>query len=212
MDYIQNQRSNKMNKDKIDSYSIKLLNQINHFSKTDKLMICQKMLDLCLKEILTHEQTSEREQIQKQVIKRVIDKRVHSLLDFGCNTGRLTNFLSQFAEEIYGADIEGWYGLEMKKNCPEAKYILIKHSKLPIKENFFDIVVSCKVLQHFNSKAIMDMGYEIKRVLKKNGKLILYEGIKSNDQEGYNILPLKRISFEVVKEIDDNYGLIIFKK
>lgn len=162
--------------------------------------------------VTEHTQDKEREKIQKEAISKVINKPVERLLDFGCNTGRLTGFLSDFTDEIYGADIDEGYGKKLAESCSKARFGLIKNNKLPFSDGFFDIVFSCKVFQHFSEKVVLEMGLEIKRVLKIGGKLIIYEGLLPYGKDRYDIMPLKKIDLRIVEEKRDHYGLITFKK
>ncbi|GAH67503.1 unnamed protein product, partial [marine sediment metagenome] len=139
---------------------------------------------------------------------------VERLLDFGCNTGRLTGFLSDFTDEIYGADIDEGYEKKLAESCSKAKFGLIKNNKLPFSDEFFDIVFSCKVFQHFSEKVVVEMGLEIKRVLKIGGKLIIYEGLRKlpYGKDRFDIMPLKKINIIIIEENRDHYELITFKK
>jgi len=102
---------------------------------------------------------------------KVRDKVV---LDAGCGTGYETHYLSNFAKEIHGLDING-------KNIEEAKRKysadnLFFHTgnveSMPFKDSTFDVIISCFVIEHLNDpEKFIDESY---RVIKPQGNLIIW--------------------------------------
>ena len=89
------------------------------------------------------------------------------MLDLGCGRGE---FLSGFiAQGIYGFGID--QADSARKICPSAKIKIEDiEKKLPFKDNFFDVVYSKSVLEHFYypEKILI----EIHRILKPGGIVI----------------------------------------
>jgi 2-polyprenyl-6-hydroxyphenyl methylase/3-demethylubiquinone-9 3-methyltransferase len=104
------------------------------------------------------------------------------ILDLGCGTGYLTNYLSRENYLVVGSDgsKEG-YNLA-KKNYPNVEFLnydsdfLIKNFK-----GNFDLIISTEVIEHvFNPKGLMK---DINSLLSKNGKLFIstpYHGYFKN--------------------------------
>ncbi len=97
------------------------------------------------------------------------------ILDVGCGTGAITEGMSRnFKDsEIHAIDISDWSIRMCKKYYPKSKvrYKVGDAFKLPYKDDYFDCVISTEVIEHvLESDKIIE---EIRRVLKKNGLMIL---------------------------------------
>lgn len=96
------------------------------------------------------------------------------ILDIGCGGGLLAESLPYYypKAEIYGCDVSRTAIAYAKKlGSGKVKYAVINNKRFPYKNNFFDVCICLDVLEH-----VPDVNYflkEIKRVLKKNGKLFL---------------------------------------
>jgi len=97
-----------------------------------------------------------------------------SLLDLGCGGGTNTEKLAKIYKRarVYGCDISQTAIAYAKKyGGGKVKYAVIKGKIFPYKSNTFDVVVCLDVLEHVpNVEAFLT---QIRRVLKKNGKLYL---------------------------------------
>lgn len=109
----------------------------------------------------------------KRVARLLMDYKGPSskLLDLGCSIGLTLSVVGQYFPNYIGCDIyeekitatnKLLERLKMKKNT-----VLYNGSKLPFKDNTFDIVTSIEVTEH--SKNPQRMIKEIQRVLKKDG-------------------------------------------
>lgn len=96
------------------------------------------------------------------------------VLEAGCGKGRHTYIVSTFgAKKIYAVDLSDAIFVA-KKNINQENCLFIKSDirKLPFEENFFDVVFCIGVLHHIEN---MDEAFfELWRVLKKGGKLLLW--------------------------------------
>lgn len=96
------------------------------------------------------------------------------LLDIGCGGGMISETLPYYYPKgaIYGCDISRTAISYAKKlGSGKVKYAQIKNKRFPYKDNFFDVCICLDVLEH-----VPDVDYflkEVKRVLKKDGKLFL---------------------------------------
>lgn len=107
------------------------------------------------------------------------DVKGKKVLDLGSGGGSLTYILAKSGADVVGVENDE-LGVEYSKNNlfemnrnKNLKYSFIQGSayKLPFKQESFDIVVNCEVIEHLQEPEKMLV--EIKRVLKKEGKLVL---------------------------------------
>lgn len=105
-------------------------------------------------------------------------KRNEKVLDLGCGDGLNINILYKSGiKNISGVDIAPELIKSAKKLTPEAKFYFSSAEKLPFKNETFDVVMVDSVFHHFMKydKALK----EIKRVLKKTGRLCFIEPHRS---------------------------------
>lgn len=100
-------------------------------------------------------------------------KDAKRVLDFGAGSGVFMPTLSKNFSEVYSLDINTASLEHVKNFYPLSNVRIIKGygDTLPFKDNFFDLIFAADVLEHFkNSEHIQK---EFKRVLKKNGSIIV---------------------------------------
>ena len=95
------------------------------------------------------------------------------VLDIACGEGYGTNLLSQKAKMICGVDISDEAITHAKEKYIKSniEFKLGSASKIPYDDDLFDVVTSFETIEHLLEQE--EMFSEIKRVLKKNGILIL---------------------------------------
>lgn len=93
------------------------------------------------------------------------------VLDLGCGTGHLSQFIKDQGHEVIGLDPSKEMLRYAKKNFPEINFIDGISANLPFSDNVFDYVVSIEVLRYLNKKDVIQTYKEIYRVLKPNGFL-----------------------------------------
>jgi len=100
----------------------------------------------------------------------VKNKSRKNLLDVGCGGGFFLKEAKNFLD-CFGIDFSSVALAQARKNS-DANLILASASALPFKSNFFDYAVCLGSLEHFIDlrKSLSEM----KRVLKKNGKINIY--------------------------------------
>ena len=105
------------------------------------------------------------------------------VLDLGCGPGAFSILVSDKCKKVYAIDIIHDFVKAAKKNAKiygkkNIEAILQKNKKIPIKNNFFDVVFLVDVLHHVED--VEDFLSDIKRVLKKKGIIVVFEPNKLN--------------------------------
>ena len=117
-----------------------------------------------------------REYIWEELIS-LLDKIIFKkdkVLDLGCGNGRYYNYFKEKEVEYIGIDnSEDLINIAKRKNI-FVDFRIGEGLNLPFKDGYFDKVVSVAVLHHIPSKKFrIKFLEEIKRVLKKDGKVFL---------------------------------------
>ncbi|RYF82649.1 MAG: class I SAM-dependent methyltransferase [Chitinophagaceae bacterium] len=96
-----------------------------------------------------------------------------TVLDLACGEGYGTHLLSQAAKEIIGVDIDRLTvaHAQARYGNGKTKFAEAPANKLPFEDSYFDVAVSFETLEHLYEQD--EMIGEIKRVLKKDGALII---------------------------------------
>lgn len=97
-------------------------------------------------------------------------------MDIGCGIGDLLTNLRKKSNsvELYGIDYAENMINEAKKELVDNANLCVGDAEnLPYDSNLFDFVISCAAFHHFPNpdKAL----FEMKRVMKMNSKLLVYE-------------------------------------
>ncbi|MFA6437305.1 MAG: class I SAM-dependent methyltransferase [Candidatus Paceibacterota bacterium] len=95
-------------------------------------------------------------------------------LDLGCGNGRLYEILKNKEIEYTGVDISENLINIARAKYPKIEFLVGDGIELPFRDYSFDIVYSVAVFHHLPSKTLrVQFLKEVKRVLKKDGKIIL---------------------------------------
>lgn len=110
-----------------------------------------------------------------KLLREIKTKRV---LDLGCGAGRHVIALAKKGFQIYGLDVSPTALKETKERLKQeglkAKLELGNiYKKLPYRDNFFDGVISIKVLHHGKILRIKKLIEEIERVMRSGGILMV---------------------------------------
>ena len=96
------------------------------------------------------------------------------VLDFGCGNGRLLELLNKTNIDYTGVDISRNLLKIATQKYPAKKFIFIDtENVLPFKNETFDKVFAIAVFHHFNPKMAKNTLSEIKRVVKKDGIVVI---------------------------------------
>ncbi len=114
------------------------------------------------------------------IIKNLNPRYNQTILDFGCGVGRISKLLSLKSKKIVGVDSNSKMIETAKKNetVKNIDYYLLSELVIPFKENQFDTCFSSWVFQHISDDETFIWLNELKRILKENGKILLFEQVK----------------------------------
>lgn len=143
-----------------------------------------------------------------------IDKKDFKILEAGSGSGRACIFLAEKfpKSKVIGVDLSekalkiAKKGVELR-GLKNVKFEKADIFKMPFKDDEFDVVFNVGVIEHFENYA--DVVAEMKRVVKKNGKMIIAVPNKYNlihfiynlfDQK---ILKTRKYGFEMVFSVKE---------
>ncbi|MBI2595324.1 class I SAM-dependent methyltransferase [Candidatus Daviesbacteria bacterium] len=98
------------------------------------------------------------------------------ILDVGCGTGKIVNYLNQNRFDVIGTDssIEAIkIARKFAVKSAKKKFIKADATKLPFKRATFDMITSISVIEHLTKKQVNIFLKEAKRILKPNGIIFI---------------------------------------
>lgn len=101
------------------------------------------------------------------------DNGLKKVLDVGCGTGRLVNFLNQAGFAAIGCDSQG-IAVEAARKINGKKTIFkATATKLPFKSGSFDLITAISVIEHLTISQAHKFLKEAKRLLKPGGFIFM---------------------------------------
>lgn len=122
---------------------------------------------------------NEIQLLKKYIVASKLSLTFHGkALDFRCGTGRLTQALGAFFQEVCGVDISAQMISKAKEALPkDCQNINFIHNPSPnldqFKDNSFDFVYSNIVLQHISKKYQMRYLKDFSRLVKPGGWIVI---------------------------------------
>lgn len=114
----------------------------------------------------------------EKIVEVFKDHTVKKVLDLGCGSGRHRIYLAERSFEVYGIDLAET-GIKIAKEWLEEKDLQANlkigsvYKKLPFEDNFFDAVISVRVIHHARVEDIRKVIKEIQRVMKPRGLIFM---------------------------------------
>ncbi len=135
----------------------------------------------------------------KIVIDLVKDHQCFRWLDVGCGDGKFVSLLTEISSNIVGIDISE-RGLRFGKCLvPGAFLCLMDSKKMAFNDLCFDVVSCLDVIEHLSDQELEETIYEIYRVLKEDGILIISVPSKNKPLESkhyrhYNVADIYKLA------------------
>lgn len=130
--------------------------------------------------------------IAQQIVKNKI------VLDIASGEGYGSHLLSKFAFKTYGVDIDAKSVAHANEKYANENlnFIVGSTDLIPLEDNSIDLVVSFETIEHHNKHDLMIQ--EIKRVLKKDGVLLISSPEKSiySERDANNPFHVKEITLD----------------
>lgn len=115
------------------------------------------------------------------LVKKMLDVRPdEKLLDAGCGTGYLLDFVADHNCKGVGIDVSSYAIKTAQKNYPHLSFKVSGITKIPFKENHFDKILCFNVIEHLEEIDQQKAMKEFRRVLKRNGILVIGTNIKDS--------------------------------
>lgn len=95
------------------------------------------------------------------------------VLDVGCGTAHLTNWIKEKGFEVYGIEPSNEMYHYAKINFPEIEIKQAISSQIPYPDNYFDLIVAFEVLRYLDKDENRKSLREFHRVLKKDGRFFI---------------------------------------
>jgi ubiquinone/menaquinone biosynthesis C-methylase UbiE len=137
------------------------------------------------------------EHVSRYVFAKNWIKQNLKVIDIASGTGYGSFMLSGQSNTCIGGDISFKDVLNAKinfKNKTNLSYIVCDAKKLPIKDNFFDLIVCLETIEHLSIENAQAMLCDFKRILKAGGTLLIstpnltfLKRIKQNNVNPYHI-------------------------
>lgn len=108
-----------------------------------------------------------------------------NVLDIGCGTGAHLKLYQEEKCNVFGIDLSAAMLKVAREKLGDNVYLkLCDGSKTPFSDNTFDLILCSTVLHEMSQKVRIDVLNEAKRILKKEGRLILID---------FNTGPIKKL-------------------
>ena len=123
------------------------------------------------------------------------------VLDIGCGTAHLTNWIKNKGFEVYGLEPSNEMYHFAKTNFPEIDIRKGISSNLPYNDHFFDLVVAFEVLRYLDKDENIKTYKEIERVLKPNGSFFITQVNLFSTDLYYLFHKIKGIYYKIKKKV-----------
>lgn len=135
------------------------------------------------------------------LIKEVVRKAIaplsyRTVLDVGCGTGI---FRECFNDDYTGIDVNADY-IRKAQEANTGRFLVGDAMVMPFNDGDFDLVFTVGVLHHLNQEQCKKMLYEMRRVSKVGGHILIVDGIIPTNRLniiGYTLAKLDRGRYKV---------------
>jgi len=124
------------------------------------------------------------ENIELKKMLQLVNISNKKILEIGCGIGRVTTQIAKITKEVYAIDVDEEVlkvakRKSLKLKLKNIKFDKVSADKIKYPDKFFDVVLCPWSIHHISKK---DKTFrQIKRVLKRNGYLVIIEASSKND-------------------------------
>jgi SAM-dependent methyltransferase len=121
------------------------------------------------------------DRVHKRALRRTVrNLRGKAVLDFGCGTGRLSDWLVTQGAIVEGVDVTPEMVEVARRRVSHARFQVIEGPMLPFPDGRFELVITAYVLQYYVHDD-RTMHKELTRVLCPGGRLVAIEQVAADD-------------------------------
>lgn len=103
-----------------------------------------------------------------------------NILDVGCSTGTAAGVIVNMkANNYFGVDLNPGYVAMAQKRFPDGKFVAMDARKMKFDDNYFDLALFSGVLHHLPDDVVRDCFADIRRVLRRDGHMLVAEPVYS---------------------------------
>lgn len=129
----------------------------------------------------------ERERIRALIRVCLKGREYHSLLDFGCGSGRFTALLSKWTDRYLGVDISRPGIIQARARQPDHNFTHLSGDEILIADDSVDLVVAILVFQHIVDDSDWEMWTkELRRVLSPGGHMLVVDAKPDADKDWHD--------------------------
>jgi SAM-dependent methyltransferase len=115
-------------------------------------------------------------------LREMLDGRsFDAALEAGCGYGRLTPWLSEFADEVYGVDVNDEATTAAMRQYNDIEFVRARCDDLPLSDSSVDLIVTWTCLHHIPPEQIGDSLAELSRVAASDATFVLAESVSEQD-------------------------------
>jgi ubiquinone/menaquinone biosynthesis C-methylase UbiE len=142
-----------------------------------------------------------------------VDKMIKGkvVLDIASGEGYGSAILAKSADKVFGIDVDAEvvkYAREKYSGVGNIEFLIGRAENIPLPDHSIDIVVSYETIEHLDQPTQEKFLQEVKRILKKDGKLVISTPDKANYSDRYeytNKFHLKEFTSEEFLGFLKNY-------
>lgn len=135
-----------------------------------------------------------------------------NILDIGIGYGYLEELIIKHKLQLYlyGIDISN-HAVDLARKKYKGIFKVANISKIPFRRNYFNCVVALDVLEHIFENELSDALLEIKKVLKKDGILIVSVPINESDKDKLANGHLREYTTDLINSEIEGAGFSVYK-
>lgn len=117
-------------------------------------------------------------QYKVQQVKEILKSEPEKILDFGCGDGQSCEFFRRYFPKtaLVGVDISPEsIKIAQDKEISNVSFICVPGEELPFEEESFDLIFASGVFHHIEKEKHFSTVVELKKKLKKGGKIFIFE-------------------------------------